>query len=379
MNFQFLQTYLDPLLDSAVSSGCYPGVQALVLHGEEGREVYHRAVGLADAEAGIPVARDTLYRMFSSSKNVTGVASAMCAERGLLSRRAQVHDYLPAFKDITVGPERRAPATSLFVWHVLSMTSGFSYDYDWSKAPAGLDTVGFVSDLARRVPLQFDPGDQWMYGYGADIAGALVETVAGMRFGEFLRREIFEPLGMKDTGFIVPESKRARLAAPYEDTDGGRGFRRSELAPHHLGLRDYRKDTTFESGGAGLVSTIDDWAAFCRMLLAGGVYGGHRFLSPAGMSAMLTNQLTPHQARTFNWADCEGHGYSHFFHIKRAGVSHSDATNPGTFAWGGWLGTNSFVDPVSKTVGILMVQRTNGAILELNERFRSVVSAAVSL
>lgn len=379
MDIQTLET-LRPLLSREVEAGRYFGIQELVLDGD--REVFHAALGMADRENARPVARDTLYRMFSSSKNVTGVAAAMCIERGLFSPRDPVDEYLPAFKEVTVGPERRKPARGMLVRDLLNMTSGLTYDFDWNKVNAKrgdrVGTVDFVSLLAREQPLAFDPGDRWNYGFSADVTGALIEVASGKRYGEFLREELFEPLGMKDTGFTVPPEKRARLAQAYErGADGLPAV--SEIASYHIGLADYAPDTAFESGGGGLVSTVDDWAQFCRMLIAGGTFNGHRFLSPAGFRFLTTNQLQPEQARTFNWEDCTGHGYGNFFHIKRAGVQHSDLSNPGTFAWGGWLGTQSFVDPVAKCASIFLVQCAGTDPRGASGRVRSVVSAAASL
>ena len=373
MNTGFL-SHLRPVLERAVEAGEYPGVQELVL--DHGRVVFHAAIGMADVERGVPVARDTIYRMFSSSKTVTGVAAAMCVERGLFSLLDPVGEYLPGFKDAVVGPNREPVQRPVRVIDILSMTSGLDYSFDWSKEKKPLSTVEFANRLGRE-PLLFQPGDHWNYGYSADVAGALVEVVSGKSFGQFLKDELFDPLGMKDTGFVVPPAKRHRLAQAYEGGPDGRGNFVNKLAPHHLGLRDYKEDTVFESGGAGLVSTVDDWAQFTRMLMAGGTLAGHRYLSPAGFKLIHTSLLTPEQARTFVWDDCTGHGYGFFYHVKRAGVSHSDMTSPGTFAWGGWLGTMSFVDPVLNCGSVFLVQKTSSA--SLSSRVRNIVCAAASI
>lgn len=378
MDTEFLKKQLDRLLAEAVDSGVFPGASALVLDDQGIR--YRKCVGLARVADRTPVADDTLFRMFSSSKNVAAVAASICLERGLLSRCAAVSEYLPAFKEVTVGRERRAPAGCILVGQVLNMTSGFNYDYDWTHAPKGMDTIAFVNDLARRQPLQFDPGDHWEYGWGADIAGALVETVTGKKYGRFLQEEIFGPLGMTETGFSLPESKRSRLAdAHIADGAGDRSFKLVPDAGRYFGMNDYLEETILESGGAGLVSTIDDWAKFSKMLLDGGAYKGGRILSPAAFRAMLGTPLTEHQARTFTWENCTGHAYSTFFHVKRAGVQHSDLGSPGTFAWGGWQGTNSWVDPVTRTASILLLQRAGNDPIQLIDRVRNVVAAAASM
>ena len=320
--------------------------------------------------------RDAIFRMYSSTKCVTALASVMCIERGLLSLRAPVNEYLPGFKGQSYwnGKEIVPVGNAMLVRDVLTMTSGLSYPSD---SVAGKATTALVRDMDEKAdrgvftttldfanrlgkcPLDFAPGDRWQYGYSADIAGALIEVVSGMSFGEFLRQEIFAPLGMKDTGFRVNAEQRARLAMTYTIWPKGT-FTPFPRAGFHLGLRDYDERLAFESGGAGLVSTIDDWAQLMRLFQSDGTLDGHRYLSPAGMRFLRTPQLSAYQARTYNWLDCVGQNYGILMNVKTAPGPSSNFCNIGTFGWDGWLGTSSFADPVEKLSLIVMLQNHAG-------------------
>ncbi len=373
MNIQRLEILSD-MMKRAVDRGECAGVQAAVV--KDSREVWHAAAGMADVEAARPMSRDTLFRMFSSTKCVTGLAAAMCVDRGFFTPRAAVCEYLPGFRDQLYwdGTELRpVGARTVYIHDLLNMTSGICYPGNWNPGDRGLaaevkrlaaeidagdystGTVEFANRIGR-VPLSFFPGDQWAYGMNADVVGALVEVATGKRYGEWLRDEIFGPLGMDDTGFSIPPEKRGRLAGAYAFAEDGARTRIDAQVGRHLGLADYDPRTNVEMGGAGLVSTIGDWCKLMAMLQAGGTWNGHRFLSPAGMRLMTSPQLTPEQAKTFNWQDQPGQNYGFFNHIKVAAGPSSNPCNVGTYGWGGMLGTNSFVDPVEKLSLVVMIQ-----------------------
>ena len=367
---------LSDRMKRAVDRGECAGVQAAVV--KDSREVWYAAAGMADLAAARPMARDTVFRMFSSTKCVTGLAAAMCVDRGLFTPRAPVCEYLPGFKDQLYwdGKELRpVGARTVYVFDLLNMTSGICYPGNWNPGDRGLDaevkrlaaeidagdystgTVGFANRIGR-VPLSFFPGHQWAYGMNADVVGALVEVATGKRYGQWLRDEIFGPLGMDDTGFSIPPEKRGRLAGAYafaDDAPHDRTRIDAEVG-RHLGLADYDPRTNVEMGGAGLVSTIGDWCKLMAMLQAGGTWNGHRFLSPYGMRLMTSPMLTPEQAKFFNWQDQPGSNYAFFNHVKVAGAPSSNPCNPGTFGWDGALGTNSFVDPVERLSLVVMIQ-----------------------
>ena len=367
---------LSDMMRRAVDRGECAGVQAAVVR--DGREVWHAAVGMADLAEGRPMARDTVFRMFSSTKCVTGVAAAMCADRGLISLRAPLYEYLPGYRNQRwwdgrelheIGPGGRP----VYLFDLLNMTSGITYEGQWDPGDRGRTALfdeqraevargvytGTVELMDRMgaVPLSFAPGSRWAYGFNADVMGAVIEVATGRRFGEWLREEIFEPLGMADTGFSVTPERRARMATCYHCVPGEEGSPRAmPEVGRRIGLADYVPETAFESGGAGLVSTVGDWCRFMAMLQAGGTWGGPRFLSPAGLRLMTSPMLSAEQARTYGWQDQPGNNYAFFHHVKVAGAPSSNPCSPGTYGWDGALGTNSFVDPVERLSLVVMIQ-----------------------
>ena len=367
---------LSDMMKRAVDRGECAGVQAAVV--KDSREVWHAAVGMADLAEGRPMARDTVFRMFSSTKCVTGLAAAMCADRGIFALRTPVYEFLPGFRDQCwwdgrelhrIGPGGRP----VYLFDLLNMTSGITYTGDWDPGDRGRKKLieeqraevdrgvytGTVELMNRMgaVPLSFFPGSRWAYGFNADVMAAVIEVATGKRYGQWLREEIFDPLGMDDTGFTVAPEKRARMATCYHCVPGEEGSPRAmPEVGRRIGLSDYVPETGYEAGGAGLVSTIGDWCKLMAMLQAGGTWNGHRFLSPCGMRLMTSPMLTPEQAKFFNWQDQPGSNYAFFNHVKVAGAPSSNPCNPGTFGWDGALGTNSFVDPVEKLSLVVMIQ-----------------------
>ena len=375
MDTTFLKTRLDETIARAIDAGEWPCAMALVFDGE--REFYDGSFGRVDRERPGAPDRDTIFRMFSSTKPFTGFAAALCVERGVLALEDPVERYLPGFAGVRVGPERRAAARPPQLRDLLSMTSGLTYEFPWDDHP-GLPTVGFANELGRR-GLVFDPGDHWQYGYSADVMGAVIEVATGRRFGDFLSEEIFEPLGMRDTAFFVPPEKRARLCKPYWLNPETHAFVEHVERIGHLGVADWDAPPPFESGGAGLFSTARDMQAWTRMLLAGGVApDGRRLLSPAAFRAMTSGLLTPRQAPSFNWDNCEGQQYGYFNHVQVEDGPQGLLSGRGSFGWGGWMGTLTWTDPANGLGGVFLVQAicTNS---HLQQRVRNVVSAAVSL
>ena len=374
MDVSFLKANLDAAMSRAIEAGEWPCALALVFDGE--REYYEGFFGRVDLEKPGAPDRGTIFRMFSSTKPFTGMAAAMCVERGLFSLEEPVGRFLPGFADVRIGQERKAPARPPQLRDLLSMTSGLRYEFPWNDHP-GLSTVDFANELGRR-GLAFEPGDHWEYGYSADVMGAVIEVATGRRFGDFLREEIFEPLGMSDTAFFVPPEKRARLCKPYWLNPETRSFVEHVERIDHLGVSDWDSPPPFESGGAGLFSTARDMQAWTRMLLAGGVApDGRRLLSPAAFRAMTSGPLTPRQTPSFTWDNCEGQQYGYFNHIQVEDGPQGHLSGRGSFGWGGWMGTQTWTDPSNGIGGVFLVQAicTNS---HLSSRVRDIVGAAAS-
>jgi Beta-lactamase class C and other penicillin binding proteins len=339
---------LSGCLRGAVENHEAAGISLLIL--KDGRELCHVREGFSDIEAGAALRRDSIFRLYSQSKPITAAAAMILADRGELDLMASVDQYLPGFAnprvaeaDGTLRPAARTP----WIIDLLSMTSGACYpDADPAGQEAGrvfreneerilagggMSTLDFCNRLGEQ-PLAFDPGTHWRYGTGADILGAVIEAVSGKRFGDFLREEIFDPLGMKDTAFWVPPEKRDRLVACYKRVPGG-------LEPFsnlHLAVGCYDRPPAFESGGAGLVSTLDDYAAFASMLMNGGKAPGGRILSEAAVRFMTSPQLND-RVRGDLWDSLNGYNYSCLMrvcdHPGRAAMLTEKTSTAGTAGW----------------------------------------------
>jgi CubicO group peptidase (beta-lactamase class C family) len=357
-----------------VERGLAPGlVTLLARHGEAHVDVIgNKALGKSD-----PMRRDTIFRITSMTKPITAVAAMILVEECRLRLDEPVDRFLPELADRRVlkrldGPlDDTVPAQRpISLRDLLTFRSG--YGMVWGapdkfpilKAIADLGIIGFgppdpamphnADEWLKRLgtlPLTHQPGERWLYGTGAYILGALIARAAGKSFGEFLRTRIFEPLGMKDTGFFVPPHKLDRLATSYWVNKTG------ALTPYD-GVADSRwaKPPAFEDGGAGLVSTIDDYFAFARMLLSRGKHGNERLLSPASVALMTTDQLTAAQKAASPFGDGWDNRGWHFgvgIVTGRDGL----AMTPGAYGWDGGYGTAWQNDPAEEAIVILMAQR----------------------
>ena len=384
------QTTIDNLINQSISAGEFAGASLLVL--KDGEKKYREVYGEADKERHIPIRRDTIFHLYSMSKPVTAVAVMILFERGELDVRDAVGKYLPMFQNMTVWTEAgEVPANrEITIWDCLNMTTGIPYPCAELESGRRMDKVfrelierrerGEIVDTMEwmrqvaKVPLVFQPGEKWMYGFSADILGAVVEAVSGRKFGQFLWEEIFEPLGMKDTGFFVPEEKWERFAVSYEWKDGTGlvPFTRSHLGEY------YKEDVAFESGGAGLVSTIDDYASFAQMLLNKGKLGDVRILGDKTVEFMTQNYLTEAQKVDYNWDSVRGYGYGCLMrHLEDKGVAGTNGS-VGEFGWDGWTGNYVTINPAENMVLLVFVQRCGTGFGELTRKVRAVTYGALS-
>lgn len=381
---------LDGVLQEAVASGEIAGCVAML--NQHGQEIYYGQAGYADREAGRPMTRDTIFRMFSMSKPVTACAAMILLERGQIDLLDPVQKYLPGFADQVYwdGAQLRRVEIPATIKDLLGMTSGVVYGGAqgyaetrmqalWSEVQAGqargeeTGTVDFANRMGR-IPLAFAPGSRWQYGASADVLGAVVEVVSGKRYGDFLREEIFAPLKMQDTGFFLPEEKRGRFAAVYRQ----QGAELVRWTGAHLCILPlYDREPAFQSGGAGLVSTLDDYARFAWMLARGGELDGARILSPRTVRYMRQNQLMPAQRATCTWESLHGHGYGNFMRVLLEEGQAPSLGSMGEFGWDGWLGTYFCVSPEDDLVLLLMLQKTDTGTIDVTRKFRSAAFAAL--
>ena len=312
------------LLDRAVAEKEIAGANVLIWH--KGEEVFYGESGFGDLENRRPIRRDSLFRLYSMTKPVTGAAAMLLLERGLIDLAEPVSRYIPAFKYAKVWEEGggyREAKREVTLKDLLGMSSGLPYG-DRSGGPVqkaveeifaggNLSTRGFAEAVAG-CGLLFDPGERFMYGTSADVMGAVIEAASGMKFSTFLEENFFRPLGMAETGFYIDEGKAERLAKVYSCRDGL--CRLYEF--NHLDIENRPfSPPAFESGGAGLISTADDYMKFASMLLHGGrTPEGRQILREKTIAYFTASQLPSWQRWSFrDWYGLLGHGYGNFMRV----------------------------------------------------------------
>jgi CubicO group peptidase (beta-lactamase class C family) len=355
----------------------------------EGKEIFYHEDGLADREAGKPIRRDTIFRLYSMSKPVTAAAAMILLERGTIDLYEPVSKYLPGFKNAMVeaGGKLVPAERDVTLKDLLSMTSGLVYG---GADQAGRDTEALFREIDGRLlgdepmstveianrlgsgALSFQPGTAWQYGTSADVLGAVVEAASGMRFGEFLDQELFRPLEMTDTGFWLPEGKQSRLAKTYAN-DGNGGL---ELyTGNHLGIvHQMDRNPAFESGGAGLVSTIDDYARFAKMLMNEGCLEGVQILRPRTVQYLTTSTLNAEQHRNFDlWFTLAGYSYGNLMRVATDCGKAGGLASPGEYGWDGWLGCYFCNCPQDDLIFLFMMQQKDSGTTPLTRKLRNIV------
>lgn len=384
-------TRLGELLEESVQTGQIAGGNLCVLH--RGEEVYYAESGYADIENQKKIARDSIFRLYSMTKPVTSAAVMLLMERGVIDLLDPVSKYIPTFADIKVAtPQGDVPVNrQVTIKDCLSMTSGLPYNCD--PDPASRDAALVYDEIDQRLysdnpmttmematkmgkgRLAFQPGEAWRYGTSADILGAVVEAASGVRFGEFLKREFFEPLNMKDTDFRLDESKRDRLTKVYEATADGL------IAYHgnHLGICNHMDvDVQFESGGAGLVSTIEDYKHFAQMLLNKGTYLGRIYLAPSTVTYMTGCRLEAYQRKMMlGWESLAGYNYSNLMRVMTKPSRAVTNVSQGEYGWDGWLGPYFSNMPEDDIIFLMMIQRKDSGTFTLTRKLRNVLAAAI--
>ena len=332
---------------------------------------------MMDRELGKPMAADAIFRIYSMSKPITSVAMMQLHERGLFHLSDPVSRFIPQWRDLEVwvGGEypdyvTQPPDRAMTIRDLLSHQSGLTYGFQGGPVEAGYfarevyragtmrgrDLRSMVERLAE-LPLKFSPGDYWNYGLSSDVCGYLVEVISGQRFDEYLQEQIFEPLGMIDSGFHVPSAKHQRLAANYEAGADGQ-LRQTDL----FGADEFLEPPTFLSGGGGLVSTAQDYWRFCQMLLNGGELDGVRVLGPKTVELMTMNHLPGDEELSAcalgTWAESanDGVGFGLGFAMALDLSRIQNLGSVGEYWWEGSASTIFWVDPAEELIVIFMTQ-----------------------
>lgn len=390
MNQQKLSR-IQELLWEMTETNFVSGANCMVLQGGE-EQCYYEA-GMRDLAAGLPMTRDTIFRLYSMSKPVTAAAAMILLEEGRIDLYDPVSDYLPGFREQNVMTDGMLTPVKrpVVIQDLLNMTSGLTYPGEGCptelhtnqlmdevitrlSSPKALTTCEIMNRLGT-IPLAFQPGEKWQYGMSADVLGAVIEVVSGMRFGDFLRQRIFEPLAMNDTGFFVPSEKQDRLAKVYQD----RGKELEEFHFPHLGIsNDMKTPPAFESGGAGLVSTIDDYARFAQMLLHRGRFKNGTLLSPRTVDFMTQAHLSPAlDTYVRQWESLAGCSYANLMRIMKDPGAAISISRTGEYGWDGWLGAYMTIDPADDMILLLMYQKTDTGTTAYTRKIRNVVFSAL--
>lgn len=381
---------IEAICEKAVADGAVPGVVALVAR--HGKIVFHQAFGYADNAARRELRRDDIFRIASQTKAITATAVMMLWEEGRFRLDDPIANFIPEFQDAQVlktyndtdgtwtGEPARTPIT---IRHLLTHTSGIGYgvidgDERFRKlyAKAGVVdlfttepvTIGESVKKLAKLPLHHHPGERFTYSEGLDVLGHFIEIVSGLTFDQFLRQRLFEPLGMHDTGFYLPEEKAGRLVA-VQQRENGRWVR----YPVTFYDPDYpiKGARRFYSGGAGLCSTAKDYATFLQMYLNGGELNGVRILSRTTIDSLMRNQV----GDLFGGGD-KVYGLA-FGVLTDKGQAKGGEGSAGTFDWGGYFNTQYFADPKEQLIGVLMKQTQGTTSDNTAWQFRLLVGQSV--
>lgn len=384
----FFQHYLD---DKKLA-----GLSIAIARGSE--EVFRTSMGVKDWDMQDPIKDDTIFRIYSMTKPITSVGLMMLHERGAFRLSDPLADYLPEFSDMTIYLKgdtealQTVPATKpILIRDLLTQTSGLTYDFmyqhpvDRLYRDKGIDAfrtrdmyLGDFTERLAQMPLLFEPGSRWNYSFATDVVGRLIEVLSGQPLDEYLDQHIFTPLGMTDTSFAVPEDKVSRFSSCYEIREGKVVKQDEPEGSVFVGHR------TFLSGGGGLVSTVDDYLKFARMLLNGGELSGHRLLSPTTVDLMTINHLPDNKTieqmgdSLFSEVTTQGSGFGLGFSVVQDQALTMSAVSAGSFAWGGAASTYFWVDPIEDIIGILMTQLIPSSSYPIRPQLQTLTYAAIT-
>ena len=346
-----IQDTLSRFVDSGEIAGC--AVKIL----RNDRTLFEGSFGYADIEHKIPMSSEnTIFAIASMSKVITVAGIMRLYEQGRFKMWDKVSDYLPGFRNPKIAVEKPDGSHEIVdakgevtMRQLFTMTSGVPYGWadtaagriraekekEWQEAKKPFPGMIEYANLVGQLPLAFEPGERWMYGFSIDVLGAVIEVLTGQTLGEYMKENIFDPLGMKDTGFFMPKEKLGRVATLYHVNEG--------LKPEERWFNSEKPD--FESGGGGMYSTVQDYSRFAQMLLHGGTLDGVRILGRKTVDLISTDHLTPEQRKGDSWDTQRGYGYGLGVRVmtnpELAGINGS----VGEWGWDGAFGNWFCVDP----------------------------------
>ncbi len=374
MNFKPLRDFQDFL-----TSWRIPGNECIVT--KDGEEIYRYSSGYSDLEKRIPISGNELMYFWSATKPITNSLGLKLLEEGKYAMNDPLSDYMPEFKEMTVrtlidGKEELVPAKKpILVRHIFNMTAGFDYNFSTPyvdsvrKDTNGACPTREVAKAIAKSPLCFEPGEHWQYSLCHDVLGAFIEVISGKKLRDYAREVLFEPLGMDDTTYNLPEeSKRSRISIQYNFRDDlGKALPTGNTNNHILG-------PDYDSGGAGVVSSTADYVKFAATMANYGTSkNGYRYLSPASVELMRTNTLGETQLKDFNWSQVLGYGYG--FGVRTLiNKAEAGALAPlGEFGWGGAAGVWVIIDPDTNVSLTYTQHMLNNQEAFISPRIRNVL------
>ncbi len=380
MDFRRLTAFLDGLIDWRI-----PGVDMMI--DVDGKNVYRHQAGWRDREKQLPMMGNETYNLYSVSKVVTCAAALTLYEQGKFLLSNPVGDYLPAYRDLTVrhmrpdGQAALQPAReTMTIRHLFTMSSGLNYDLNTpeirqvvEKTGGRAPTVEIANAIAKR-PLMFEPGSHFLYSLSHDVLAAVVEVVSGMPFSEYVKKAIFEPCGMADSSYHPTEDQLARMAQQYrfDDADG----KAVPIGP----ANGYILGPEYDSGGAGMISTVEDYMRFARMMTRLGVAdSGERVLSPGTINLMRTNHLGDAQMADFDWPQFLGYGYGLGVRTMQDRTKSGSIGPVGEFGWGGAAGAYVLIDPENRVTAYYAQHMLNNQEPYVHPRLRNLLYACLEL
>lgn len=371
------------------------GVSLLVQ--KNGEEVCFLKEGMADRENQKKIERNTIFRIYSQTKPVCAVAAMILMERGLLDLYQPVSDLLPGFRSQKICEKGgfRPVKQEIRIYDLLQMTSGIYYPDETDEG--GKKTAELFREVESRLygenpmttmefanalgncPLAFEPGSAWRYGASADVLGAVIEEAAGMSLGAFMKKEIFEPLKMKDTAFWVPEEKQSRLAKIYEPMIKNGERHLTLYEKNHIGINNKMdRIPAYESGGAGLTSTLDDYMRFATMLLNKGTLEEAHILKENTVKYLTSSKLSEKQQKSFEknvWMP--GFSYGKLMSVCKNESQTAMLTRRGEYGWGGWLGTDFINFPKENMTILIGMQMPDAGKITLGRKLRNIILTSV--
>lgn len=378
---------IDSTLGSFVESGKIAGVSALIY--EKNKEVYFNAIGFADREAKVPMARNTIVQIFSMTKPITGVALMTLYEKGAFRLDDPVSKYAPEFENVSVAtqvdaagnPILEKPKRPMTIRDLTRHTSGLANSNDIPGVGPLLqkadpmnreNTLTQMAEKLGSVPLWFQPGERWAYGPSVDVQAFLVERLSGEKFDAYIKEHILGPQKMTDTRYYVPEGDRGRLAVPYNRNDETGELTR---VPDERAFAFNTNHWALTPGGWGLTSTLDDYMRFARMLVNDGELDGVRILKPETVRLMATSHLSD-SVKVRSWLPSKGRvGFGIDFAVRLRPPATREENNGvvGEFFWDGAASTLFWVDPVNDLTAVLFVQLFPFDRVGLHKQFRDAV------